>query len=161
VQVAELRLSSSSRGDSLIVAVGGELDIVTSRQLDEHLTRARREHRRIILDLTAVDFMDTSSLAVIVGHWKRLQAAGGTLVLAGARYRHTKTLWITGLADRLPLFDSVDQALAAEGPAPPADPVPSEGGATDAAPQADDAPSADAAPRGKAASRVKGRAAPG
>ena len=100
--MAELRLSSERRGDSLVVAVGGELDIVTSRQLDEHLTRARREHRRIILDLAAVDFMDTSSLAVIVGHWKRLQAAGGTLALAGARYRYTKTLWITGLADRLP-----------------------------------------------------------
>ena len=27
------------RGDSLVVAIGGELDIVTSRQLDEHLTR--------------------------------------------------------------------------------------------------------------------------
>jgi hypothetical protein len=34
-------------------------------------------------------------------------------VLAGARYRYTKTLWITGLADRLPLHDSVDEALAA------------------------------------------------
>ena len=112
--MAELRLSSERRGNSLVVAIGGELDIVTSRQLDEHLARARREHRRIVLDLSAVEFMDTSSLAVIVGHWKRLQAAGGTLVLAGARYRYTKTLWITGLAERLPLYDSVDAALAAE-----------------------------------------------
>jgi anti-anti-sigma factor len=114
VHVAELRLSSERRGNSLVVAIGGELDIVTSRQLDEQLTRARREHRRIVLDLSAVEFMDTSSLAVIVGHWKRLQAAGGTLVLAGARYRYTKTLWITGLAERLPLYDSVDAALAAD-----------------------------------------------
>jgi anti-sigma B factor antagonist len=113
VHVAELRLSSEPRGDSMVVAVGGELDILTSRQLDEHLTRARRQHRRIVLDLAGVEFMDTSSLAVIVGHWKWLQAAGGMLVLAGARYRYTKTLWITGLADRLPLYDSVDEAVAA------------------------------------------------
>ena len=112
--MAELRISSEPRGNSLVVEIGGELDIVTSRQLDEHLTRGRRQYRRIILDLSAVEFMDTSSLAVIVGHWKRLQAAGGALVLAGARYRYTKTLWITGLADRLPLYDSVDAALAAE-----------------------------------------------
>jgi anti-sigma B factor antagonist len=111
--VAELRLSSEFRGDSLIVVIAGELDIVTSRQLDEHLTRAGREHRRIVLDLTGVEFMDTSSLAVIVGHWKRLKGAGGTLVLAGARYRYTKTLWITGLVDRLPLYGNVDEALAA------------------------------------------------
>jgi anti-anti-sigma factor len=111
--VAELRLSSERRSGSLIVAIGGELDIVTSRQLDEHLTRARAKDRRVVLDLSDVEFMDTSSLAVIVGHWKRLEAAGGTLVLAGARYRYTKTLWITGLADRLPMYDTVDEALAA------------------------------------------------
>jgi anti-sigma B factor antagonist len=113
VHVAELRLDSERRGDSVIVAVGGEFDLVTSRQLDEHLARAHRQDRWIILDLAAVDFMDTSSLAVIVGHWKRLQAAGGMLALAAARYRHTKTLWITGLADRLPMYDTVDGALAA------------------------------------------------
>jgi anti-sigma B factor antagonist len=60
-----------------------------------------------------VDFMDTGALAVIVGHWKQLTAAGGTLALAGARYRYTKTLWITGLADKLPLYESVDAAIAA------------------------------------------------
>jgi anti-sigma B factor antagonist len=113
VHVAEIRLASERRGDSVIVAVGGDLDIMTSRQLDEELTRARRTARWIILDLSAVDFMDTSSLAVIVGHWKRLQAAGGVLALAGARYRHTKTLWITGLADRLPMYGTVDEAVVA------------------------------------------------
>jgi anti-sigma B factor antagonist len=113
VHVAELRLSSERRSDCVIVTVGGELDIVTSRQLDEQLTSVRRKQRCVILDLSEVDFMDTSSLAVIVGHWKRLQAAGGVLALAGARYRHTKTLWITGLAERLPMYDTVDEAIAA------------------------------------------------
>jgi anti-sigma B factor antagonist len=113
VLVAELRISSERRADSVIISVGGELDIVTSRQLDESLTRARRKDRWIILDLSDVDFMDTSSLAVVVGHWKRLQAAGGVLALAGARYRQTKTLWITGLAERLPMYDTVDEAVAA------------------------------------------------
>jgi anti-sigma B factor antagonist len=117
VHVAELRLESERRGDSVVVAVGGEFDLVTSRQLDEHLARAHRQDRWIVLDLAAVDFMDTSSLAVIVGHWKRLQAAGGMLALAGARYRQTKTLWITGLADRLPMYETVSEALAAVGAA--------------------------------------------
>jgi anti-sigma B factor antagonist len=116
--VDELRLSSKRRDGFLIVAVGGELDVVTSRQFDEYLAQVRGEDDRVILDLSAIDFMDTGSLAVIVGHWKQLTAAGGTLVLAGARYRYTKTLWITGLADRLSLYDSVDEAVAAGGAAP-------------------------------------------
>lgn len=120
--MTDLRLSSEQHGDAVVVAVGGELDLITSRELDEQLTRVRRESSRIVLDLTAVEFMDTSSLAVIVGHWKRLQATGGALLLAGARYRYTKTLWITGLADRLPLYETVELALAANGQTAPGEP---------------------------------------
>lgn len=109
-----IRVSSQRRDGFAVVAVSGELDIVTSRRFDEFLAEVRRggdDH--IIIDLSAVDFMDTGSLAVIVGHWKQVTATGGTLALAGARYRYTKTLWITGLADRLPLYESVDAAVAA------------------------------------------------
>lgn len=113
VCVEGLELSSHRHGQVLVVAVRGELDVVTSREFDEYLTTARRQSDRIILDLAAVDFMDTSSLAVIVGHWKKLTARHGILALAGARYRYTKTLWITGLADRLPRYDTLEQAVAA------------------------------------------------
>ena len=70
----------------------------------------------MVLDLSQVDFMDTTALAVIVGHWRRLVADGGTFRIAGARYRYVKALWITGLADRLPMYDTVDEALADDGP---------------------------------------------
>jgi anti-sigma B factor antagonist len=113
-----LRLSSEHRGNSVVVTVCGELDVVTSGQFDACLAHARRERSHVILDLAEVDFMDTSSLAVIVGHWKKLAASGGTLALAGARYKNTKALWITGLAERLPFYESVEQALGA-GPAAP------------------------------------------
>ncbi|HEX4060347.1 MAG TPA: STAS domain-containing protein [Streptosporangiaceae bacterium] len=112
-RLEELQLSSERRGDSMVVAIRGDLDLVTSRQFDDYLNRTRQEHDHIVLDLSAVDFLDTSSLAVIVGHWKAMQVAGGTLALAAARYRYTKSLWITGLADRLPFYDTVDKAVAA------------------------------------------------
>jgi anti-sigma B factor antagonist len=112
--VEETWLSAESRGDSMVVTIHGDLDIVTSPQLDDCLTRAQGTHNRVILDLSDVDFLDTSALAVIVGHWKKLEAAGGTLALAGARYRYTKTLWITGLADKLTLYETLDEGLAAQ-----------------------------------------------
>jgi anti-sigma B factor antagonist len=112
--VEEAWLSAESRGDSLVITIHGDLDIVTSPQLDECLTQAQVSHHRIILDLAHVDFLDTSALAVIVGHWKKAEAADGMLALAGARYRYTKTLWITGLADRLTMYDTVDEALLAQ-----------------------------------------------
>lgn len=112
--VEEAWLSSESRGDCMVITIHGDLDIVTSPQLDECLTAVQGTHRCIILDLADVDFLDTSALAVIVGHWKKAEAAGGTLALAGARYRYTKTLWITGLADKLTLYETVDAGLLAQ-----------------------------------------------
>jgi anti-sigma B factor antagonist len=111
--VEVLEFSSDRRGDSVVIIVSGELDIVSSPLLDEAVTQARKESSRVILDMSGVDFMDTSALAVIVGHWKKIEAAGGVLALAGPRYRYTKTLWITGLASRLTLYKTVDEAVAA------------------------------------------------
>jgi anti-sigma B factor antagonist len=114
VRVESAGLSAETHGDSVVITIHGDLDIVTSPSLDDALTRAESTHRRVILDLADVDFLDTSALAVIVGHWKTLEAAGGMLALAGARYRYTKTLWITGLADKLTLHDTVADALDAQ-----------------------------------------------
>ena len=109
-----LWLSAEQHGSVTVVTIRGDLDIVNSGRFDDCLKQARAVTKRIILDLAGVDFMDTSALAVIVGHWKKLKTEGGTLILAGARYRYTKSLWITGLADRLPLYDTAELAIAAE-----------------------------------------------
>jgi anti-sigma B factor antagonist len=116
--MTDIQLSTQTHDATVVVAVRGELDVTNSQQFDDYLTEASASTDRVVLDLSAVDFMDTSALAVVVGHWRRLVEAGGMFLLAGARYRYTKALWITGLADRLPRYDSVDDALAAAQPEP-------------------------------------------
>ena len=119
--MAELRFSMEPHGASVVASVEGELDVTSSQRFDDFLAEAAATSDRIILDLSAVDFMDTTALAVIVGHWRRQVEAGGLFFLAGARYRYTKALWITGLADRLPMYNTVDEALAAAQPEPGAE----------------------------------------
>jgi len=111
--VAEPRFSIEPHDTSVVVSVQGELDVTSSQRFDDCLSEAAALSDQVILDMSAVDFMDTTALAVIVTHWRRQGEEGGRLLLAGARYRYTKALWITGLADRLPMHDTVDQALAA------------------------------------------------
>jgi anti-sigma B factor antagonist len=127
--VAELRFSLESHDAGVVVAVSGELDVVSSQRFDDCLAEASAGSDRVILDLSGVDFMDTTALAVIVGHWRRQVEAGGMFLLAGARYRYTKALWITGLADRLPMYAGVGEALAAARPEPGAETA--SGGARD------------------------------
>ena len=117
--MAELRFSMEPHGASVVASIRGELDIVSSQRFDDWLSEAAATSDRVILDMSGVDFMDTTALAVIVGHWRRQVAVGGLFFLAGARYRYVKALWITGLADRLPMYDTVDEALAAARTAQP------------------------------------------
>ena len=109
----ELHISLESHGDAVVVSIQGELDVVSKQRFEDCLSEAAEQSDRVVLDLSRVDFMDTTALAVIVAHWRRQAAEGGRFLLAGARYRYTKALWITGLADRLPMYDSVEEALAA------------------------------------------------
>ena len=111
--MAELRFSMEPHGASVVASVRGELDVTSSQRFDDFLAEAADTSDRVILDLSGVDFMDTTALAVIVGHWRRQVEAAGLFFLAGARYRYTKALWITGLADRLPMYETVGEALAA------------------------------------------------
>jgi anti-sigma B factor antagonist len=115
VTVAALELSSTRHGDRTVVAVKGELDIISRTQFTAHVDRVIREHgRKIILDLSGLSFIDTSALSTVVAYWKRLSSTeDGMLVLAGAEYTTARVLWITGLAQRLPMYDDVDAALAA------------------------------------------------
>ena len=110
--MAELRFSMETHGASAVVTVQGELDVTSSQRFDDCLSEAAAESGQVILDMSKVDFMDTTALAVIVAHWRRQADEGGAFLLAGARYRYTKALWITGLADRLPRYDTLEQAIA-------------------------------------------------
>jgi anti-sigma B factor antagonist len=114
VTVAALELSSTRHDDRTVVMVKGELDIVSRTRFTAHLDAVIRENgNKIILDLSGLGFIDTSALSTVVSYWKRLSAADdGMLVLAGAHYSTARVFWITGLAQRLPMYDDVEAALA-------------------------------------------------
>ncbi|WP_283133252.1 STAS domain-containing protein [Rhizohabitans arisaemae] len=111
--MVSLVLSTEVRNGQAVVTVAGELDTLTSTRLDRHLAEVLREHGTlIILEISGVTFMDSRALGVILHYWKQLAALDGRLALAGARYRSTKVLWVTGLIERLPVYDDVESALA-------------------------------------------------
>lgn len=111
--MAALSQSDGPHPGCVILTAEGDLDVTNRQEFDATLAAACQRNTQLILDMSAVSFIDTSALAVIVSNWKRLTSAGGTLALAGARYRHTKSLWITGLAQRLPCYDTLTEASAA------------------------------------------------
>ncbi|WP_238014144.1 STAS domain-containing protein [Dactylosporangium sp. AC04546] len=57
----------------------------------------------VVLDLTSLQFVDSSGLGTLVGCWRRAQHAGARLVVANPNDDVAMTLEITGLDQILPI----------------------------------------------------------
>ncbi len=94
--------SSSLRIDTVDagLVVSGVVDAHTAPQLAEALA-AVADAERIVLDLGAVDFIDSSGLRVLVDGHQRYASTGATLVLSPVSEAVTRLLELAGLVDHL------------------------------------------------------------
>ena len=87
-----------AKGD-LIVSIDGDLDQMNAQSLREELDGLIDAHRpqRLILDVQNLDFMDSSGIGMVIGRYKRMKRAGGTVAVRGARGPVEKLFALSGL----------------------------------------------------------------
>ena len=96
-----------------VVEVAGELDLHTSPPLRDHvLELIQGGGAHLALDLTKVDFMDSSSLGSLVTCLKRIWERDGRLVLVGVGGTPMKVLTLTGLDRVFEIVDSTTELPA-------------------------------------------------
>jgi anti-anti-sigma factor len=97
-----LRIDAVERDDSLVLEVHGELDIATSPMLDDALAGARRtDVARIVVDLVAVSFIDSTALHVLIRH-VRAEADRRRIQLTKSSPQTRRLFQLTGAAEFLP-----------------------------------------------------------
>jgi anti-sigma B factor antagonist len=110
----DLTLATSEVDGTTIVAVGGEIDVYTAPKLRDKITELVAEGvYNIVIDMEAVEFLDSTGLGVLVGGLKKVRAHDGSLELICTQDRLLKIFRITGLAKVFVIHDSADGALAA------------------------------------------------
>lgn len=108
-----LGLSTRAENRSVIVAVEGELDIATADDLREHIQAAIDDHGPwLILDLSALEFMDSSGLNAIINAYRTVRDAEGALALAALNERVTKVVRLVGLHRQVPVHKTVSAAIS-------------------------------------------------
>lgn len=95
--------------DKLALGCGSER---LEQQIEELLEKG---HRRFIVDLSGVVFIDSAGVGALIGCWGKVRQAGGQFRVAGAQSRVLKELQMTALDNILPLEPSVDSALKSLG----------------------------------------------
>lgn len=97
-----LQLSCAEQGGVAHLRLVGELDIGTAPQLGEAIDRLLGAgHHRLLVDLTDLDFCDSTGMSAFVRGDNEAAAAGGWLRLTGATGRVARLLRLSGLAEVL------------------------------------------------------------
>src|SRR3954465_10785518 len=97
-----------------LLEVFGELDLATAPRLCSALDAARIHRvRRVVVDLTGVDFCDSTGLRALIGASTELRVGGGRLAIACLPGGAVSRLFdIVGARESLRVCDSQAEALA-------------------------------------------------
>jgi len=113
VRTIDIKVTTREAGDRTVIDVEGEVDVFTAPKLRETIIGCINDGKdRLIVNLSGVDFMDSTGLGVLVGGLKRVKERNGELAIAGAQGTVLRVLNVTGLNAVFPLHDSVDAAVA-------------------------------------------------
>jgi anti-sigma B factor antagonist len=95
-----------------VVAVAGEIDLFTAPEFKQRVSAPIDAGRtRLIVDLSAATFIDSSSLGVLIGAHRRLKRRGGKMAVVCDSDAIVKTFRITGLDGVFRLVPTLDDAL--------------------------------------------------
>ncbi len=99
-----------------VISVEGELDLSTAPNLKWMLVDALQTgSSRLVVDLSLATFMDSTTLSVLVGVTRRLDA-GARVAIVGARPNVLRIFEFSGLDGAFAIFPTLGEALVgAEG----------------------------------------------
>ena len=115
VRHVELRVTSRSQGDRTVMSVRGEIDLYTAPRLHRELVTALAGSGpvRLVVDMSGVEFCDSTGMNVLLAAHRRAREHGGDLELASPRAAVRKILQVTGLET---IFTVVDDPATVTGP---------------------------------------------
>ena len=110
-----MTLRFEQRGAVGVLTVTGQMTASNADRIREEALMQFGNHEDVkchVIDMAAVDFLDSSGLGVLVTLLKRLAEKGGRLRLAGLQKKVRVVFEITRMYKVFDIFETVDEALA-------------------------------------------------
>ncbi len=99
--------------DVSVLTLMGSIDAFVAPTLTEFIqNQIANGHVNLVADFSAVDFISSAGLRVLLGTIKETRARGGDFVLASVRPDVLKVLELSGFTRFLKIFDRVSTAAA-------------------------------------------------
>jgi len=87
----------------------GRLDAVTSDDAEAAIMKAIAEKGRYLYDLTALDYISSAGLRVLLATTKQIQRTAGRFVMCAPNTNIRHVLDISGFASIFPLVETFDE----------------------------------------------------
>ncbi len=109
---SHFRVEVANKGETAVISVSGELDLASSPALEEELERvANSEASLVVVDLSELEFMDSTGLSVLVRAHQRAAEGTQRFGLINGSQQVQRLLSLTGVADRLVLAEPPEGLL--------------------------------------------------
>ncbi len=91
------------------MTIAGEIDLYTAPRLQSEFTRLLEETSPdlVVIDMSGVEFCDSTGMNVLLSALKRLKERGGALEVAAPRPAVRKILQVTGLDSVFTVHDTL------------------------------------------------------
>ncbi|MBV9618568.1 MAG: STAS domain-containing protein [Verrucomicrobia bacterium] len=109
-----MKLREGRHGHIHVLHLTGELDMHRAPDL-RSVFRAKAESAcpALIVELSGVDFIDSTGIAVLIEYLRDSAAFGGQFCVAGLTGTLSNSFDIVGLDKAIPIFDTVEEAVDA------------------------------------------------
>lgn len=97
-------------GDALVIRLIGKLSFENAPRFVTTLRPEPAAH--LILDMSGLSFLDSTGVGALAALFVSRRSKGKTLVLAALTVQGAAVLQVTGLLRLLPVYPSVEQAMA-------------------------------------------------
>jgi anti-sigma B factor antagonist len=100
-------------GPAVVLSVSGEVDGSATEVLLPAYDEAAGTERHVVLDLSGVDYINSTGIALIVSVLARARAQGRVMHACGLSEHYREIFSVTRLSDYIALHPRLDEALAA------------------------------------------------
>lgn len=107
-----MRIQNKPLGDEVALFVlDGELDAYTGPELREELAAAAEAGKKwLLLDMSAVQYIDSVGLGILVGATKRVTEKRGDVAVIGPRPNVLRVFEVSGTRELLNVVESLEEA---------------------------------------------------
>lgn len=97
--------------DILVLKPAGRLDSNTAPEFEKHLIENMELHHNLVLDLSALDYVSSAGLRVLLIGAKRIKQLSGIMVLCALQDSIHQVFEISGFLSILTICNSREEAL--------------------------------------------------